>query len=81
MWEIQKSLNAFDYKKSFTETLVNVRILYIDQTEVSLLTIDTDTTQMAVLTVVAVQLLGIFVSNAKCLQQVRNFIPNLKFEK
>lgn len=35
---------------------------------------------MAVLMVVAVQLLGIFVSNAKCLQQVRDLIANLKFE-
>lgn len=35
---------------------------------------------MAVLMVVAVQLLGIFVSNAKCLQQVRDPIANLKFE-
>lgn len=35
---------------------------------------------MAVLMVVAVQLLGIFVSNAKCLQQVRYLIANLKFE-
>lgn len=66
-------------KKSLTETLVNVRTVH--RPEVGLLTIDTDTTQMAVLTVVAVQLLGIFVSNGKCLQQVRHLIPNLRFEK